>query len=366
MKVDNDFCAYKNNFKIYEHVRSKLIFGDFEYNKEPLISIVIPTYKRPKLLKKAIDSALNQDNFDDYEVIVVDNEPVNDFDKKTKTEKLLSSYNTSKLFYYKNEENLGMTGNWNRCIELARGKWVTMLHDDDFFLSYYLNEIKKYLNYADLIVPNKFICKNQDCSNNENHNYKNLITHKKIKSNFFETSKIREWDFFWNNPVGAPIGTIFKKDKAIEIGGFDDTHYPCADYYFWYKYINEFTGVFLKKKLVAYRILVNESLNKKTLLGFLVKDHFFRKKFLEKKQNYFNYTNFDSFLLNTMISKQTKSYEKLFDYKLIDDIEKKLNIHITKNEKNINIINLIFKVYKMNTKLINFLDYLLLKLKKYC
>ena len=36
--------------------------------------------------------------------------------------------------YYKNEKILGMLGNWNRGIELARAPFVTYCHDDDMLL----------------------------------------------------------------------------------------------------------------------------------------------------------------------------------------------------------------------------------------
>ena len=39
--------------------------------KEPLVSVIIPTYNRGWIVKEAIDSVLGQD-FNDYELIVVD------------------------------------------------------------------------------------------------------------------------------------------------------------------------------------------------------------------------------------------------------------------------------------------------------
>lgn len=40
----------------------------------PKITIAIPTYKRPELLKEALDSAINQIGYTEYEIIVVDND----------------------------------------------------------------------------------------------------------------------------------------------------------------------------------------------------------------------------------------------------------------------------------------------------
>ena len=40
-------------------------------------TIIIPTYCRADLIQYAISSAINQKSFDNYEIIVVDNEPYN-------------------------------------------------------------------------------------------------------------------------------------------------------------------------------------------------------------------------------------------------------------------------------------------------
>ena len=68
-----DFLSIRNSFDKYKDVPSKKILGGIR-KKNPLVSIVIPTFRRPDTLKDSITSALNQKNFDDYIVIVVDNE----------------------------------------------------------------------------------------------------------------------------------------------------------------------------------------------------------------------------------------------------------------------------------------------------
>ena len=45
------------------------------------------------------------------------------------------------VLYYKNASNLGMGGNWNRCIELANADWVVLLHDDDMLCENYLKTV---------------------------------------------------------------------------------------------------------------------------------------------------------------------------------------------------------------------------------
>ena len=104
-----DYFEYINNFIKIEHVESILIKGK-NILPNPKVSILIPTYKREILLKEAIDSALNQFSFDDYQVIIIDNNP----ERNCLTEKLINEINNEKILYYKNSVNIGMFGNWNR------------------------------------------------------------------------------------------------------------------------------------------------------------------------------------------------------------------------------------------------------------
>jgi len=55
-------------------------------------------------------------------------------------EELLRSYQDSRIQYVLNEKNLGMVGNWNKCLELS-GEYVTLLHADDQLEPSYVSTI---------------------------------------------------------------------------------------------------------------------------------------------------------------------------------------------------------------------------------
>jgi glycosyltransferase involved in cell wall biosynthesis len=92
---------------------------------DPLVSICIPTYNRASLLEKAVASALSQ-TMHDYEILVVDNNSEDDTEEKMK---LLVGV---RFRYVKNHHNIGMIQNWNRCIDLAHGEYICILHSDDY------------------------------------------------------------------------------------------------------------------------------------------------------------------------------------------------------------------------------------------
>jgi glycosyltransferase involved in cell wall biosynthesis len=94
----------------------------------PLVSILIPTYNRPVFFEEALKSALNQ-TYPAIEVVVSDDSTTDD------TETLVRGYQQrfDNLRYFRNRPGLGAVENFRKCLELARGKYVNYLMDDDLF-----------------------------------------------------------------------------------------------------------------------------------------------------------------------------------------------------------------------------------------
>lgn len=92
---------------------------------EPLVSICIPTYNRAGMAGKAIESALGQ-TYKNIEVLVVDNASDDEI------ESVVASYKDPRVKFFRNARNLGLFGNCNRCVELAQGNYIHILHSDDY------------------------------------------------------------------------------------------------------------------------------------------------------------------------------------------------------------------------------------------
>jgi glycosyltransferase involved in cell wall biosynthesis len=91
---------------------------------QPLVSIGIPTYNRAdSYLPQALDSALAQ-TYPNIEVIVSDNFSTD------QTSSLIRSRASKRLRYIRHEKNIGANGNFNYCLEQARGEYFLLLHDD--------------------------------------------------------------------------------------------------------------------------------------------------------------------------------------------------------------------------------------------
>lgn len=244
----------KNNFEKYTSIKSVYIIGD-NHNKQFKYSIVIPTYKRVSTLKETLKSALGQDFKGNYNVIICDNNP----ERNDETELYMKSISDKRINYYKNTKNIGMIGNWNRCVELCDGKYLIMVHDDDILYPSFLKQCDKILNFNNNI---KFLYTGKNNwyqSTNPNPPQNNAI----VKSKLYKMDFI---DFLLNGI--APTGILFNKEETIRLGGFDESSYPASDLLFNIKIINNSELYFYTKPLVIYRWGINESFKIETLIGF--------------------------------------------------------------------------------------------------
>jgi len=94
--------------------------------KAPLVSVCIPTHNSARYLGAAIESVLQQ-TFGDYELVVCDNA------SSDETPELCRRYRDPRLAYHRFEVLVGQGANWNRCLSLAGGEYVALLHADDVY-----------------------------------------------------------------------------------------------------------------------------------------------------------------------------------------------------------------------------------------
>lgn len=209
----------RDHLERYKKVKSVLKFSNYlDVDETNFFSFAIPTYRRENMLIRAINSIISQETEIPYEIVIVDNE-LHETEDSDLIE-FLKSVRNVKIRYFQNESNIGMFGNWNRCIELANAEWVAMLHDDDYLLPSYFKNLKK-------IVP---LLKNDI-------GYIKMLTvsGRKEQCGLIEFTKN---DFCILGPcrigyVGTPsCGSLFNKNAFFKIGGFNEEHYPSEDAYF--------------------------------------------------------------------------------------------------------------------------------------
>ncbi|HEV3089167.1 MAG TPA: glycosyltransferase family 2 protein [Candidatus Elarobacter sp.] len=104
----------------------------------PLISILIPNYNYVKYVATAVDSALAQ-TYPNIEVVVSDN-----CSTDGAWELLNERYGADpRVRLHQNETNVGMARNFDRLMELARGRYVLCLSSDDFLFPQHLTQLEE-------------------------------------------------------------------------------------------------------------------------------------------------------------------------------------------------------------------------------
>ena len=101
-------------------------------DNQPLVSVIIPTYKRLGMLGRAIDSVLNQ-TYNNIEIIIVDDNN-EDSEYRKETERFMKKYDDNiEIKYVKHKQNKNGAAARNTGINNANGVYIAFLDDDDEF-----------------------------------------------------------------------------------------------------------------------------------------------------------------------------------------------------------------------------------------
>lgn len=181
----------------------------------PFLTIGIPTYKRPALLAKALNSIRNQIGLSGVEVLVCDdgNLPL--------TRDVVAQCGIPRVRHIVNETRLGAVENWNQCLALSSGKWVTILHDDDVLYPWFFASIKSHL--IEEVAAVAVRC-DRGAEPPSNLRYQPSPGYAAYAAGWFLKS----------SPTPFP-GMVFSRRIAGQIGGFDPRKGGLADYTFWYE-----------------------------------------------------------------------------------------------------------------------------------
>ena len=194
------------------------------------ISVVIPTYNRCVLLKRAISSALNQ-TIRSKKIIVVDNGSTD------KTYEMISSLFPQITYIYENRRGVSIAR--NKGIKNCHSSWIAFLDSDDVWEPqklekqlFFTNNINKKFR---LIHTNEIWYKNDKFQNQSRK-------HQKSGGDIFQKSL----EFCCISPSSAFI----KKEVFDDYGFFDESLEVCEDYDMWIRITAKEEVGFLDKPFV--------------------------------------------------------------------------------------------------------------------
>lgn len=109
----------------------------------PLVSVIIPSFGRPKSLEAAINSILNQ-TYKNIEIIIVDDNPPESSNRKETSYILDNFLNHQNIIYILHEKNFGGAIARNTGFHSSHGSLITFLDDDDI---YHPTKVEEQVNH---------------------------------------------------------------------------------------------------------------------------------------------------------------------------------------------------------------------------
>lgn len=186
----------------------------------PAISVVLPTYNRSKLLRRAIESVQRQ-SFRDWELVVVDDASTDD------TPQVLAAMKAKddRIVVVRNEKNYhpDISRTLNKGIANARAPFIARLDDDDYWIDN--DKLKKqyefFATHPDYVVVGSGMI-TVDPQEKELERYFKKETDEEIRKTAL-----------YANPF-LHTTVLFRKDVALAVGGYGDFRFA-EDWDLWLK-----------------------------------------------------------------------------------------------------------------------------------
>jgi hypothetical protein len=169
----------------------------------PRFSVIICTYNRPTLVRRAVTSVLAQSR-EDFEVLVVDDHST------PPAQEALADIKDPRLLCLRQPHNQGVAGSTNLGLASARGDYVCILNDDDLFLPDFLEKMAYHLE----TTGSHFAwCGIEDAAEERPERYERVCqaTHQQAPG------AVREL----LTRVGLGYGFTIRRDLLLEVGGLD-------------------------------------------------------------------------------------------------------------------------------------------------
>ncbi len=209
----------------------------------PLISICIPAYKNPEFLMRLLNS-IHMQRYKDYEVVITDDTPDNSLKPVVDQFKEVLPLN-----YIKNKVPLGTPENWNFAISEAKGEWIKLMHNDDWFVS---EESLYSFAQAAINNPNAELIFSGYFEVQDN----NVIQKRYVISNADEVLLRRSpINLFKENFIGSPSTTLIKNDHKE---WYDQKIKWVVDFEYYIRRLKESIFVAIKKPLINIGIHSNQ------------------------------------------------------------------------------------------------------------
>lgn len=215
-------------------------------NAPPLVSVCIPTYKGADHLPAAIDSVLSQ-SITDWELVIVDDASPDD------TPQIVQRYSDARIRYLRNPHNFGPEGNWNRCLEEARGRYFKLLPQDDLLYPHTLQRQVDRLE-KDAEGSLALVFGSRNIIDAQGH----TITRRGYpggREGIMKGAEVtRRCVRYGTNLIGEPGSVLMRTSLAHQVGPFDGSISYIIDLDYWVRLLAHGDAYYLSEPVSAFRV----------------------------------------------------------------------------------------------------------------
>jgi glycosyltransferase involved in cell wall biosynthesis len=190
----------------------------------PLVSVCIPTYNYARFVGRAIASVLEQTHRD-LEVVVVDDASTDD------TAAVVACHAADRrLRLERNEHNIGLFANFNRCLEIARGEYVKVLCADDWLHPRSLED-----GLAALVrSPRAGLATSPAWHADAAGRVTGMVRAPfGARARSVPAAEAIRAHADWGNVVGMPSHVLLRREAIEGVGGFEPAFAPASDVHLW-------------------------------------------------------------------------------------------------------------------------------------
>lgn len=205
-------------------------------DQDSLVSVVIPTYNRPKYLERAIRS-VNAQDYENIELIVVDDHsetPIGDVVRS------VSNASLSGVEIIRHDRNRGQATARNTGIEAASGEFLAFLDDDDQWLPSKLTEQTAAMQRAGSGVGIVFVETDQE-------SFEDKVTRFSDRQQAVSTKRL-----LCKNVVGTPSRVLVRSECIDTTGGFDERFRNWEDQDWYIRLSQDWDFTRLRRPLIKY------------------------------------------------------------------------------------------------------------------
>ena len=169
----------------------------------PLVSVVVPTHNRPDMLAQALASIRAQ-TYPDYEIVVISNGEGPDMRRASGA--VAATFNA--IYLELPEGNLPAARNYG--IEHAKGEWIALLDDDDWWLP---TKLERQVEAARRSGADMVTCDYVEIWNDGHE----VVLRPRIPIQGWSYAKAISHGYWWM----ATGATLIRKSVYESVGGFD-------------------------------------------------------------------------------------------------------------------------------------------------